>query len=122
MTICSLEGFLRCSSTDVLILGMLFRPFGTGDQRLRVALKEHEPLIHFALVCGAKSCPPIKTYSAEGIMDQVRIVNMFMPCYVTECVCVHTSCVLPCRQQSKYTVLLIVFVLFCTISASLNAS
>lgn len=50
---------------------MLFRPFGASDPRLKVALEKHEPLIHFALVCGAKSCPPIKTYSADGVIDQV---------------------------------------------------
>ena len=45
--------------------GMFTKPFGPSDPRLKVALTEPEPLIHFALVCGAKSCPPIKTYSAE---------------------------------------------------------
>ena len=44
---------------------MLSRPFSKNDGRLSVALETAEPLIHFALVCGAKSCPPIKTYSAE---------------------------------------------------------
>lgn len=43
------------------------KPFGSSDPRLKVALETPEPLIHFALVCGAKSCPPIKTYSAEVI-------------------------------------------------------
>jgi hypothetical protein len=46
-------------------LGMLFKPFGKNDPRLKVSLEQPEPLIHFALVCGAKSCPPIKTYSAN---------------------------------------------------------
>ena len=48
-----------------LFPGMFSKPFGSSDPRLKVALTEHEPLIHFALVCGAKSCPPIKTYSAD---------------------------------------------------------
>ena len=43
---------------------MLFKPFGSKDERMKVALDTPEPLIHFALVCGAKSCPPIKTYTA----------------------------------------------------------
>ena len=46
-------------------VGMFSRPFGKSDPRLAIALETPEPLIHFALVCGAKSCPPIKTYSAE---------------------------------------------------------
>ncbi|KAG9349522.1 hypothetical protein JZ751_027967 [Albula glossodonta] len=42
-------------------------------QRYRVALPEVEPLIHFALNCGAKGCPPIKTYTAEDIDRQLRM-------------------------------------------------
>ena len=48
-----------------MITGMFSRPFSKSDPRLKVALEKAEPLIHFALVCGAKSCPPIKTYSAQ---------------------------------------------------------
>ena len=28
-----------------------------------------DPCIHFALVCGAKSCPPIKVYTAEALEE-----------------------------------------------------
>lgn len=63
------NGVLRANRKGV---GMIFRPFSSGDPRLKVALDQHEPFIHFALVCGAKSCPPIKTYSADGIMDQLK--------------------------------------------------
>ena len=31
---------------------------------LPIALQTPDPRIHFALVCGARSCPPIKTYTA----------------------------------------------------------
>lgn len=30
-----------------------------------MALPDAEPLIHFALNCGAKGCPPIKTYTPQ---------------------------------------------------------
>jgi hypothetical protein len=30
-----------------------------------------DPRVHFALVCGAKSCPPIRTYTAEGLDAQL---------------------------------------------------
>eukprot|EP00271_Cylindrocystis_brebissonii_P016298 TRINITY_DN396_c0_g1_i1.p1 TRINITY_DN396_c0_g1~~TRINITY_DN396_c0_g1_i1.p1 ORF type:complete len:494 (+),score=120.93 TRINITY_DN396_c0_g1_i1:438-1919(+) len=50
----------------------LFVPFPAKDDRLKVALKEPEPLIHFALVCGAKSCPPIKTYRPVDIKETLR--------------------------------------------------
>ena len=58
---------------DMCISGMFSRPFGSSDPRLKVALDTAEPLIHFALVCGAKSCPPIKTYSAN--VSQVHEVD-----------------------------------------------
>ena len=54
-----------CFKYFLFILGMFSLPFGKSDPRLKVALQTPEPLIHFALVCGAKSCPPIKTYSAD---------------------------------------------------------
>ena len=56
------NGVLRANRKGV---GMLTRPFSKSDPRLAVALETHEPLIHFGLVCGAKSCPPIKTYTAD---------------------------------------------------------
>jgi len=53
----------------------LFKPFSKGDGRLNFALGETEPLIHFALVCGAKSCPPIKCYTGEHVMDELAIAT-----------------------------------------------
>lgn len=64
------NGVLRSNRKGV---GMFSKPFGSSDPRLKVALTEHEPLIHFALVCGAKSCPPIKTYSADDIYNQLTL-------------------------------------------------
>ena len=46
-------------------LGAFKKRFGKNDPRLKVSLEECESRVHFALVCGAKSCPPIKTYSAK---------------------------------------------------------
>ena len=39
--------------------------FDHDDPRLKVALKVLDPRIHFALNCGAKSCPPIRVYTEE---------------------------------------------------------
>lgn len=64
------NGVLRANRKGV---GMFTRPFGKGDHRLKVALEKHEPLIHFALVCGAKSCPPIKTYSSNDVASQMKM-------------------------------------------------
>ena len=61
------SGILRANRRAV---ASFFRPFSKTDPRLAFALPEPEPMIHFALVCGAKSCPPIKTYTAQvGIAE-----------------------------------------------------
>ncbi|XP_056018682.1 uncharacterized protein LOC125670590 isoform X2 [Ostrea edulis] len=64
------NGVLRANRKGV---GMLFRPFSQSDPRFHIALEEPEPYIHFALVCGAKSCPPIKTYSTDGLNEQLKL-------------------------------------------------
>jgi len=48
----------------------------SGDDRLSTTLPECLPQIHFALNCGARSCPPIKNYSAEALHDELRISAM----------------------------------------------
>eukprot|EP00923_Selenidium_pygospionis_P033165 GHVN01058233.1.p1 GENE.GHVN01058233.1~~GHVN01058233.1.p1 ORF type:complete len:517 (-),score=51.22 GHVN01058233.1:2114-3664(-) len=46
-----------------------------------VALPKHltfeqcEPRVHFALNCGALSCPPVKLYTPYGIKEELRIVS-----------------------------------------------
>lgn len=58
----------RCS--DSLAAVILARCCGVGaflSLPQAAMSKEVDPRIHFALVCGAKSCPPIKTYSAENV-------------------------------------------------------
>jgi hypothetical protein len=64
------SGILRANRKAV---ASFFRPFSKHDPRLAFALPEPEPMIHFALVCGAKSCPPIKTYTA-----QVSVVELML--------------------------------------------
>ena len=56
------NGVLRSNRKAI---GAVTKPFSRSDPRLKIALPAPEPKIHFALVCGAKSCPPIKTYSAS---------------------------------------------------------
>ncbi|KAA0715965.1 hypothetical protein E1301_Tti016139 [Triplophysa tibetana] len=53
-------------------MAQFLKPFSKNDPRLRVALHDVEPLIHFALNCGAKGCPPIRTYTPEDINNQLR--------------------------------------------------
>ena len=66
------NGVLRANRKGV---GQVFKPFGKHDPRINVSLAQNEPLIHFALVCGAKSCPPISTYSADRVMEQLRLAG-----------------------------------------------
>ena len=46
-------------------------PFGKNDPKLSYALESVEPRIHFALNCGAKSCPPIKTFTTEHVENEL---------------------------------------------------
>jgi len=41
--------------------------FKKGDPRRAKVVEKVDPRIHFALVCGAKSCPPIKLYTPETL-------------------------------------------------------
>ncbi|GFR43319.1 hypothetical protein Agub_g4387 [Astrephomene gubernaculifera] len=43
--------------------------FSRGDPRARKVVSPIDPRIHFALVCGARSCPPIKLYSAANLEE-----------------------------------------------------
>lgn len=69
-------------SLDVIEHGLLRlnrrRPFGLrpllddGDPRLAAGPRALDPRIHFALNCGARSCPPVREYDAEGVDEQLE--------------------------------------------------
>eukprot|EP00239_Pterosperma_sp_CCMP1384_P006391 CAMPEP_0197856262 /NCGR_PEP_ID=MMETSP1438-20131217/28240_1 /TAXON_ID=1461541 /ORGANISM="Pterosperma sp., Strain CCMP1384" /LENGTH=548 /DNA_ID=CAMNT_0043471667 /DNA_START=559 /DNA_END=2205 /DNA_ORIENTATION=+ len=42
-------------------------PFKSSDPRALHPVQPLDPRIHFALVCGAKGCPPVRIYSAEEL-------------------------------------------------------
>lgn len=44
------------------------RPLRPGDPRLASAPSAFDPRVHFALHCGARSCPPVRAY-AEADLD-----------------------------------------------------
>ncbi len=50
-----------------------FRPFGPGDPRLPFAVTPPDPRVHFTLVCGSRSCPPIGFYISERIDEQLEL-------------------------------------------------
>lgn len=50
-------------------------PFPIGDPRLAHAITPLEPRIHFAISCGARSCPPVRTYHPPGLDVQLNAVT-----------------------------------------------
>jgi hypothetical protein len=54
----------------------LLKPFRNRDPRHAFAALPMDPQIHFALVCGARSCPPIGFYEAEQIDFQLQLAAM----------------------------------------------
>lgn len=54
----------------------VLRPFREKDVRLEFAIVPLDPRIHFALVCGARSCPPIGFYEADQIDFQLGLAAM----------------------------------------------
>eukprot|EP00659_Diplonema_papillatum_P006834 gene6834-10484_t len=52
----------------------LSRPFAKGDKRLAFACREVDNRIHFALNCGAKSCPPVKRFRKEAVHEELDVV------------------------------------------------
>jgi len=65
------NGVLRGNKTPPGSFSPCFRE---GDSRLSSVLSKVDNRIHFALNCGAKSCPPVKKFSAEAIDEELRIV------------------------------------------------
>jgi hypothetical protein len=51
------------------------KPFAEGDDRKKFMIEKVDPRIHFALVCGSKSCPPIGVYEEEKIDQQLDLVS-----------------------------------------------
>lgn len=58
------HGILRANGSNP---GSTEPQFGLKDPRLKYIVKKIDPRIHFALVCGAKSCPAINVYTAENL-------------------------------------------------------
>jgi hypothetical protein len=49
------------------------RRFGAGDPRLALAVHPVDPRIHFAITCGARSCPPVGAYRAAQLDQQLDL-------------------------------------------------
>ena len=55
-------------------LGYLPKVYVTGFER-RYRLEGCDPRIHFALNCGAESCPPIRAYEPDAIDEQLDLAT-----------------------------------------------
>ncbi|MGI8461788.1 MAG: DUF547 domain-containing protein [Solirubrobacterales bacterium] len=53
----------------------LRRPLRQTDPRLAAAPSRLDPRIHFALNCGARSCPPIRDYDPASLDEQLEIAT-----------------------------------------------
>jgi hypothetical protein len=48
-----------------------FPQFAKDDPRLMMSIEDPDPRMHFALVCGARSCPPIASYAGQDLDKQL---------------------------------------------------
>lgn len=64
------HGILRANAKRTL---HPFRQFHPLDRRKQFCLDTVDPRIHFALVCGSRSCPPVKYYTPDKIDDELDI-------------------------------------------------
>lgn len=67
------NGMLRNNRRSMGTLYM--KPFSSSDHRLDFSINPVDARIHFALNCGAKSCPPIKTFSADEVDVQLDLAT-----------------------------------------------
>lgn len=66
------HGILRANSRHP---GHPFRQFGPFDPKKNFSLARTDPRINFALVCGSRSCAPIKFYTPERIDEELEIAT-----------------------------------------------
>jgi hypothetical protein len=65
-------GVLRLNRPSVAYPGPVFGP---SDPRLAQAMPVLDPRIHFGLVCGSRSCPPIRVYSPANVDGELELVS-----------------------------------------------
>ena len=64
------HGMLRGNASPGLLRP---RPFGPRDPRVTLAVRPMDPRIHFAITCGAQSCPPVGVYRAESVDEELDL-------------------------------------------------
>jgi hypothetical protein len=66
------HGILRLNRAHIAIPGVRFT---RHDPRRQFVMAEFDPRIHFTLVCGSTSCPPIGVYQAENLDSQMDLAT-----------------------------------------------
>lgn len=64
------HGILRANAGHIAIPGP---QFGRHDKRRQFILPSLDPRLHFALVCGAQSCPPVGVYHPDRLEAQLHL-------------------------------------------------
>lgn len=73
MTLDDIEhGILRSNRRSTY---KLWRQFSNKDVRNQLKVTQVDYRIHFALNCGAKSCPPIAFYDADQLNEQLKLAE-----------------------------------------------
>ena len=67
------HGFLRRSKWKYSF-GYISNPFITSFERV-IRVDKVDPRIHFALNCGASSCPPIRSYNPNDLEQQLELAT-----------------------------------------------
>lgn len=52
-----------------------WRPLGSRDPRLAWAPSRLDARVHFALNCAARSCPPVRAYTADHLDEQLALAT-----------------------------------------------
>ena len=72
------HGVLRCNRGHPKDKKPMFG-LTENDPRMKLMLTKFDARIHFALNCGANSCPPIRIYQADRLNAQVGIAISCRP-------------------------------------------
>ena len=64
------HGIRRSHKTNHIVPSVRF---SKRDSRIRHVLQEHDPRIHFAIVCGSNSCPPVGIYQSNVLDEQLNL-------------------------------------------------
>lgn len=65
------NGILRGNRKAPYVVGL---QFDQNDPRLAFMVKNQDCRIHFGLNCGARSCPPVRNFTADNLQEELKVV------------------------------------------------